>query len=247
MKRIVKNLEKLGVAAEPLEFITETRLDTAEGESIIAELTAVLKGHKDLLAISAPQIGINKRVIGVKFDDGIKFFINPIITKKSDYKIIVENCVSMPGKEIVTARPTEITMVYYTNEFKYEDNKFIGHAASLFDQLAQLLDGITPADIGLVSDIEADGKLADLSDDEFAEVVDFYKQFVAAKSTSMNQAIEADSDLKSEFTQLKFTESVINGHAAIVQQEPKMNRAMRRATDRKTKSKAKNYSKKRKK
>ena len=39
----------------------------------------------------------------------------------------------MPGKEII-ARPEEITVVYYTDDFKYEENKLVGPAAAIFDQ-----------------------------------------------------------------------------------------------------------------
>ena len=57
----------------------------------------LLEGDANLMAISAPQIGIEKRIFCIKFNDEIKTFINPIITKKSDYKIVTETC-SMPGK-----------------------------------------------------------------------------------------------------------------------------------------------------
>jgi hypothetical protein len=29
----------------------------------------------------------------------------------------------MPGKEILITRPEELTVVYYTEDFKYEENK----------------------------------------------------------------------------------------------------------------------------
>ena len=50
----------------------------------------------------------------------------PIITKKKGVNIVIETCASMPGKEIVIGRPEEITVVYYSDEFNYEDNKLVG-------------------------------------------------------------------------------------------------------------------------
>ena len=59
-----------------------------------------------------------------------------------------------------------------------EDNKLLGIAARLFDQQYQLLDGVSPADLGLVSDIEQDGSLSELTEEEFNQVIEIYKQFV---------------------------------------------------------------------
>ena len=49
----------------------------------------------------------------------------------------------MPGQEILITRPEEITIVYYNDEFKYEENKLLGAAARLFDQSAQLLESLS--------------------------------------------------------------------------------------------------------
>ena len=94
----------------------------------------MLDANPDILALAAPQIGINKRIFCLRFNDQIKVFINPIITKKKGLTIAVETCCSMPGKEIVIGRPEEVTVVYYNEEFKYEDNKLLGAAASLLRQ-----------------------------------------------------------------------------------------------------------------
>lgn len=138
----------------------------------------------------------------------------------------------MPNKEIFTSRPEEISAVYYTEDFKYEDNKLLGLAARLFDQQCQLLDGVTPDELGLVSDIKEDGPLADLTEDEWKELVEIYKQFVKVKSDSLESAIQEDEASAKQYKSLKFTESVVNGRAAIVDQGEdgvKRNRAQRRA------------------
>ena len=120
MEKIIIDLEKLAQPAEPLTFLSEQGADTAEGTEIINKIKAAMELHKDLLALAAPQIGINKRIFCLRFNDQIKAFINPIITKKKGLKIVVETCASMPGKEIVIGRPEEITVVYYNCEFNYE-------------------------------------------------------------------------------------------------------------------------------
>jgi hypothetical protein len=121
----------------------------------------------------------------------------------------------MPGKEIVIGRPEEITAVYYNDEFKYEDNKLVGVAASMFDQQAQILDGVLPSELGLVSDIEEDGKIEEA---DLTEIIPFYKDtFLPSRLQSLQNAIQADEEAEKDFRQLKFTEGVINGRIAVVE------------------------------
>lgn len=232
MKRIIKNVEKLKQAASPIVFWSEAGIDKAETAEIISQLKEVLEAHKDIVALAAPQIGIGKRIFALRFDNAIKFFVNPILTKKQKHSLGVETFASMPGKEIFASRPEEVSAVYYTEDFKYEDNKLLGQAARLFDQQCQLLDGVTPDEIGLVSDVKEDGPLADLTEDEWKELIEIYKQFVKAKSGSLESAIQEDEDYAEQYKSLKFTEAVINGRAAIVDQGEagvRRNRAQRRA------------------
>jgi peptide deformylase len=219
MVEIIKDIEALKEPAKPLEFLTEQGVEKEEGLEIISKLKKAMEADSTILALSAPQIGINARIFCIRFADQIKTFINPIVTKKGKYEIKPETFVSMPGKEILITRPEELTVVYYTEEFKYEENKLLGAAARLFDQHCQLLDGVVPAELGLVSDVETDGSLADLSDEEIAQVTEIYKQFIKAKSAALQTEIEKDPDLEKAYKQLKFTEKVITGEALVISNE----------------------------
>ena len=217
MEKILTDLEQLAVAAEPLTFLSEEGAKTEEGEEIIAKIKEVLEANPELLGLSAPQIGINKRIFCLRFNDIIKTFINPIITKKQGITFVVETCASMPGKEIVIARPEEVTCVYYNDKFDYEDNKLLGAAASMFDQQAQILDGVYPNELGLVSDIETDGKI---EDSDLEAIIPFYKDtFLPTKLNSMMQTIDSDEESKKAYRYLSFTEGVINGRNVIVEPE----------------------------
>jgi peptide deformylase len=217
MEFIITDLEKLAHPAEPLTFLTDEGAKTEEGLEIINKIKDVMMQDEQIIALSAPQIGINKRIFCLRFNDQIKTFINPILTKKKGLNIVIETCSSMPGKEIVIGRPEEITVVYYNEEFNYEDNKLIGVAASLFDQQAQILDGVLPCELGLVSDVDVDGKI---SDEDLEEIIPFYKDtFLPSKLSSLNTAIEADDEAAKAFKHLKFTEGVINGRITVVEPE----------------------------
>lgn len=217
MESIITDLEQLAVAAEPLTFLSKEGANTEEGAEIITKLHEVLEAQPDLLGVSAPQLGINKRIFSLRFNDVIKTFINPIITKKNGIKIVVEKCASMPGKEIVIARPEEITCVYYNDEFKYEDNKLLGAAASVFDQHAQMLDGVYPNELGLVSDIELDGHI---EEEDLKAIIPFYREtFLPTKLQGLQDFISSDENASKDYRYLKFTEGVINGRNAVIESE----------------------------
>lgn len=219
MVEIIKDIQALTNPASPLQFLTEQGTEKEEGLEIIGKIKEVMEADSTVLALAAPQIGIDSRIFCIRFNDQIKTFINPIVTKKGKYEIKPETFVSMPGKEILTTRPEEMTVVYYTDEFKYEENKLLGSAARLFDQHCQLLDGVTPAELGLVSDVETDGSLADLSEEEIAQVIDIYKQFIKAKASALQTEIQQDPELEKAYKQLKFTEKVITGEALVIEDE----------------------------
>jgi peptide deformylase len=216
---IITELDALRQTAEPLEFITEQGIQKEEGNEIIEKILQIMREDPQILALSAPQIGINKRIIGIRFSDIIKIFIDPIILKKNNYKIAPETFLSMPGKEILINRPEELTIVYYTDDFKYEENKLLEAAARLFDQQVQLLDGILPDELGLVSDVEQDGSLADLNEEEIAELITFYKEYIKVKSEAVKQTIVDDPDLMDTYNKLAFSEKVINGKAALIAED----------------------------
>jgi peptide deformylase len=219
MVEIIKDIQALTNPASPLQFLTEQGTEKEEGLEIIGKIKEVMEADSTILALAAPQIGIDSRIFCIRFNDQIKTFINPIVTKKGKYEIKPETFVSMPGKEILTTRPEEMTVVYYTDEFKYEENKLLGSAARLFDQHCQLLDGVTPAELGLVSDVETDGSLADLSEEEITQVIDIYKQFIKAKANALQTEIQQDPELEKTYKQLKFTEKVITGEALVIEDE----------------------------
>lgn len=225
MESIIFDLDKLSIPSEPLTFLSEAGAQTEEGTEIINKIKEVMEANPELLALSAPQIGINKRIFCLRFSDQIKTFINPIITKKNGLNFVIETCASLPGKEIVIGRPEEITVVYYNDDFKYEDNKLVGISASLFDQQAQILDGVLPAALGLVSDIEEVGKI---EESDLTEIIPFYRDtFLPTRIEQLKTAIEADDETAKAYKHLKFTEGVINGRISVVESGEETNKRIK--------------------
>lgn len=235
MNKMLTDLDALRTAAEPIKLVDENGLVKEEGAELIKKLTDALITNEKLVCITAPQIGINKRAFAIKFNDTVKVFMNPIITKKIGSTFVVETFNSMPGKEILIARPEEIQAVYYTENFSYEDNKLVGPAAKMFDQLAQSLDGVLPDELGLVSDVEHDGTLLDATDEEMKELIEMYKQFIKNKTDAYKNSL--DDVGKQVYKKLKITEDVINGRITLVEPQKKTNRAQRRAAAKANKKK----------
>ena len=228
MNKIITDLDKLRVPSEPVKIISEQGYEKAEALDIIHKLKEVLSANTQLLSLTAPQIGIMKRVFAIRFNDVIKVFIDPIVTKKSGQVIAPETFPGRDNKEILIARPKEITAVYYTEDFKYEENKFLDAAARVFDQANQVLDGILPDSFGLVSDINQDGPLADLTEDEIKEVIDFYKKYIKIKHAAAELEINATKDLAGVYNNLKFNEGIINGRIQVISdREDKISKKIR--------------------
>lgn len=239
---ILTDLEALRTPAEKIEFWDEIGTHHEETDEIIAKLRQAFEENKSIIALGAPQIGIRKRAFGIRFNDAVKFFIDPVINSKANYKIAVETCASMPNKEIILQRPEEISIVYYDENLKYEDNKLLGAAARLFDQQYSILDGDLPDELGLVSDIEEDGPRSELTEEEFKETIEIYKQFAKLRHEAYLKAIEADDIDKAAYKQLKLQEDIINGRIVVVESQDEAkaraggNRAQRRAMSKQIKT-----------
>lgn len=155
MEQIYSDFETLTKASVPVAFLNEfDKVDEevkAETLDTIAKLKEILTNRTDIIALSAPQIGVHKRIFCIKFADDIKTFINPVIKKRSPEKFVnFEKWIDFKTNFVVL-RPTELEVVYFTDELKMEDNKLLGQAAATFIAQYNLLDGIAPGK--LVSDI----------------------------------------------------------------------------------------------
>ena len=74
-----------------------------------------------------------------------------------------------------------------------------------------------PSELGLVSDVEADGKI---EESDMEEIINFYRDtFLPSKLNTLNSAIGEDKEAVKNFRHLMFTEGVINGRIAVIESE----------------------------
>lgn len=234
------NILDIKEASEPLKFldgdlvIPEVR---EEADNIIKELKQVLETNPNLVAVSAPQLGFNKRIFCIRFNDIIKTFINPIVKIRSEAKFINIETNLFEGKSVAVARPKEVEIVYYTDELKMEDNKLLDLAAAIFMQQYNLLDAIIPGkaleldtdaltagDLPLLVDAtySGSGYIFDPEKDNYDldTVADYLASYMEGCSNELNYLCESENEeLKKAARNLRFTEQVILGRTKVIDQE----------------------------
>lgn len=199
-KHLVFDVEKLHTNTDEVNPI--------DAQSTVAELIAKLKKYKDLYALSAPQLGINERVICIKYNDGvIKEYINPIIVNSEGLHFVREKDVSMPDREFIHIRPNKIYVRYQLKDAKPEENILKDAVAEVFDRMMDYLLGFTPADFGL----ELDELWDQGTDEERAEVLKSYATWLKEQGELAQSAVEEDKDAKELSDAIRFMEGVDNG------------------------------------
>lgn len=85
---------------------------------IINDLYDTLKSTSGI-GLSAPQIGINKNIFIVIFNEYFQVFINPKIREYyGETKTDVESCLSLPNIEVSVPRRKGIIIDYYDGKLK---------------------------------------------------------------------------------------------------------------------------------
>lgn len=176
-------------------------------KEIIANIKKTMKKN-NLISLSAPGIGYNKRVFCVDFSDNeIKTFINPVILNKSSLKLTKEICSSLQNKEYLLPRHYEVDIIYETPSGKIKTNRFSDVAAYVIQHEIDHLEGITLEDIGL--EIEEDFNLA--SDSEKQEIISMYLDSLSRRLNNLEAEINSNDELKIISERLKFSEALAKG------------------------------------
>lgn len=206
--KIEQNLEKLWTRCD--------EIDVEEAAPIVAKLKDVLFDRKEFVALAAPQIRKKKRIFGIKFANGdIRAFINPMITKTEGLHFSRENSPSIPDKEFIVPRYDRIIAIYQTPTGAIEENIFEGAVAEVFQQMVQLLDGITLADLGLEIIPEWDNA----TEEEKTEVLNAYLEGLQTLGKQLDEEIQADETLSKTKGAIDFMTAVATGKVTLDTEE----------------------------
>lgn len=114
-------------------------------DQIIKDLIDTLEAQSDPpgLGLSAPQIGVFKRVFVARIRNRIKPFVNPEILKFSQKEVsIIEGCLSIPDLYGHVIRSAEIDVRSQDKQGKLFQQKYKGLAARIIQHEIDHLNGI---------------------------------------------------------------------------------------------------------
>ena len=189
----------------------DLRTQNKEAREIISEIKKTMR-EKGLTSLSAPAIGYSRRIFCIDFKDKeIKTFINPIIVNAKGIQLSREKCTSIPGKEYIRPRNSEIDVMFQNPLSKPISRKLIGLAAIVFQHEMDHIDGLLLSDVGL----EIDEDFDNASEEERQEVVEAYLDSLDLMHKEINKEIEEDKELKQIDDARKFMTSVYKGETKL--------------------------------
>lgn len=203
---IITDIEKLNAIGRCKEVDLEKGLK--EAREIISNLKKTLRKNDNIVALSAPALGYDKRIFCIDYSDNeIKTYINPVITNATGMQLSREVCSSLPGKEFIRPRNKVIDVIYQRPTGEINNVQFKGVAACVIQHELDHLQGVNLSDIGL--EIESD--FDEATDEERQEIIDMYLDSLDLRREELETEIDNNSELKIISDRLKFTEALARG------------------------------------
>ena len=121
--------------------------EVGEGEdlSFIDRMKKVLGATPYGVGLAANQLGVTKRVCVWRSDSKsrlIKAMINPVIIEKSDdTEVLIEGCLSYPGKRCPISRSLDVKVSYLDEKLAQKTETFKGLEARILQHEVDHLDG----------------------------------------------------------------------------------------------------------
>lgn len=211
MLEIVTDLEKFTERADEISLDEDRKL----AFRIAGELKRAVLDN-GLQALSAPQLGYPYRLLCIRFQTksstpDVRVYINPIISHTKGFTLVRQKDVSLPGREFIHPRSTEINMMYQTLEGGSFISTFTGAVAFQLQQEVDLLDGMTLETIGL----EVDELFDTASEEEKNELLEAYLKAVDEYKSKLEAEIKENPDLSAINNAAKFMSQVESGEIRI--------------------------------
>jgi len=118
-----------------------------ELKNTIASILVWCEG-KQLVGISAPELGIPKRII-VVWEKALKVvLVNPVVVKMKGEHRVREGCFNLPGKQYWVTRPKIVKVRYQTMDGEQKSLKGHNLTAQILMHETDHLDGVLIDQIG---------------------------------------------------------------------------------------------------
>lgn len=189
----------------------DTRKEGKLLQEIILALKATMRAN-DLVSLTAPQIGYNRRVLCMRFGkNDYRTFVNPLIENNTGFQFARETCSSIPGKTFVMPRFNNVKLYFTTPLGKVESTTLNGLSAWKFQHCMDHLNGMLSSDIGL----EIDEMFDKATDEERAEVLRMYAESLDVRQKELEAEISQDKTLSDINDAAKFIASVKSGETVL--------------------------------
>lgn len=185
--------------------------------SVVADLKDTLKAHPGMMALSAPQIGVNARVFCIRFSNNeIKTYVNPMITKVQGKCLMIERDVCSEDEYLVQ-RPDRALVTYQSPSGVVSSDVLLKNpVAALFEQMTDILDGT----LGLKYEwfgLKVGSDYYEASDDERKELHEwFLNTYVPSRLKEGERETDGDDEMRKYMDAMRFTISVLEGKTEIV-------------------------------
>lgn len=202
----IENEQKLSLRCDEVN----TKIEMQEARKVVKQLKDTIDAN-NLVALSAPSIGVNKRIFCIKFKDEIKTFINPILCSTEGIMLSTETCSAFPGKKFIRPRNSKIAFMYQRPTGQIESREVAGLTACIVQHEFDHIDGILLSDIGL----EIDKDFEDADEATRSEIINDYLTSLDIRQKEMNELVEKDPDSKQLKDGIEFMNAIAKGEVIV--------------------------------
>lgn len=169
-------------------------------EYVVDELKKAMEEH-NVLGLSAPQIGYYSRIICLRVGDEIKEFVNPVIRRIDGIVFRKETSLSLEdeNKQYLVPRHTEVDIYYQNKKGKMGCCTLKEEAASTFEQLYDILQGVYIDDLYE----ELPENFDNFTDEELSTYLDGYIKKLESLQSELEEEIDKDPELSDIRDKLK--------------------------------------------
>lgn len=217
IKKVAPNMEYVKEIVTDYDILSE-RCDefdltknNKDVQHIVLCLKNTIRANDGMLGLSANQIGFDRRIICLNFNNDLRTFINPIITRVDGFELSRETCHSIPDKTFIRTRHSKVWVTYQTPLGKIESVELSGVAARIMQHHIDHLDGLMLSDVSL----EIDQDFDNASEEERNQIIEMYLDSLDLVAKQFEEDVENDEEGKQLSDAIKFMNSVNSGETII--------------------------------
>lgn len=188
---------------------TDTVSNNAEVRETILKMKEAVR-EKNLVGLTAPQVGVDMRIVVLNFDGDVRTFINPVVSNRKGIELSREVC-EIDGKEYIVPRNNDIDIYYTTPLGQIEHRQLLGMAAKVMLHQLDILDGISASDFGL----EVMEGFDEASDEEKDKIIKMYLDSLDLLGKRVEEELKNDEDAQQIKNAVNFITKVRKGEVQI--------------------------------